>query len=238
MKNLVTLQARSPPPLFCESPSERAASSGENLLPLIIEICRSVDNIKAGDNEVDVSKPVAVSPLLFQIACIDYCPETLAGRHRHVRGDQSADRLNDVLQRTAIVLVVLEQLCFYIGGFGSVPGVSPDYSLQSGRVVTCPLKTQKTSDIFKAVRINREIDVLMYKFPPGAATAFIKRKDDSVGREDGRPSPIPIAPKHCIDMCMYAVVSCVWVTGCDSNSTSKRTNTTSRDTALISQPPP
>jgi ATP-dependent exoDNAse (exonuclease V) alpha subunit len=51
-------------------------------------------------------------------------------------------------------------------------------------------------------------------------------------------SPDNRSPKHCIDMCMYAVISCVWVTGCDSNSTSKRTNTTSRDTALISQPPP
>ncbi len=29
----------------------------------------------------------------------------------------------------AIVLVVLKQLCFYIGGFGSVPDVSPDDSL-------------------------------------------------------------------------------------------------------------
>jgi hypothetical protein len=37
----------------------------------------------------------------------------------------------------------------------------------------------------------------------------------------GRAYPIPIAPKHCIDMCMYVMISCVWVSGCDSNSTSK-----------------
>jgi hypothetical protein len=50
--------------------------------------------------------------------------------------------------------------------------------------------------------------------------------------------PVPVASKHCIDMCMYTVVSCLCATGCDSNMASKRTNTTSRDTVLISQPPP
>jgi len=67
-----------------------------------------------------------------------------------------------MLQCAAIVLVVLKQLCFDIGGFRLVPAGSPDYGLQTGRVFISPLKTDEASDILKAVRVNGEVDVLMY----------------------------------------------------------------------------
>jgi len=115
---------------------------------------------------------------------------------------------------------------------------------RNGQIWTVPLEEQGgrlkagKPEQFLKTSFN---DVYAVFSPDGRWLAYRSNesgKNEVYVRAFPPPSSIPIAPKYYIDMCMYAVVSCVWVTGCDSNSTSKRTNTTSRDTALISQPPP
>src|SRR5580692_4407362 len=86
----------------------------------------------------------------------------MTGRGWHVRGDQTTDRLNDVLQRAAIVLVVLKQLSFDVRSFRFVPMLPPNYGLQSCRAFVGPFKPKESPDIFKAIRIDREVDVRMY----------------------------------------------------------------------------
>jgi hypothetical protein len=67
-----------------------------------------------------------------------------------------------VLQCTAIVLVVLKQLSFDIGGVSLVPILPPNYGLQPCGVFLGPLKPKKAANIFKAIGIDGKIVVRMY----------------------------------------------------------------------------
>ena len=68
-----------------------------------------------------------------------------------------------MLQCTAIVLVVSEQLGFDVSVLGLVPTLPPEYGLQPcGGFTVGPFKSKKAPDIFKAIRVDREIDVWMY----------------------------------------------------------------------------
>jgi len=83
-------------------------------------------------------------------------------RRRRVRRDQPTDRLNNVLQCTAILLVVLKELSFDIGGVSVLPIPSRNYGLQPCGVFIGPLKPQKAANLFKATGVDRKIDVRMY----------------------------------------------------------------------------
>ena len=130
-------------------------------MTLIVEVCGSIDNIKAGQCELDFPKSVRPGTRWLQIRCIDCRTSRMAKRCWRVRGDQFADRLNNVLQCTAIVLVILKYLSFDIGGFGLVPILPPTYGLQTSGLFMGLLKPQKTANILKAVRVDRKIDVRM-----------------------------------------------------------------------------
>ena len=85
----------------------------------------------------------------------------MARRRWRLRRDQCADRLNDVLQCAAIVLVVLKHLSFDIGGFSLVPILPPKYGLQPSGLFMGPLKPKKAANIFKAIGVDQKIDVRM-----------------------------------------------------------------------------
>lgn len=65
-------------------------------------------------------------------------------------------------QCAAIVLVVLKQLSFDIRRFRRVPIVPPNYGLQACSVFVGPLKAKKARNIFKAVRVDRKVNVRVY----------------------------------------------------------------------------
>src|SRR6266852_8786017 len=108
-------------------------------------------------------KSIPMRPILSQVSSRSCFERNLKWRGCHaIWRRQVVDEFENVSQGTAIVLVVLKELSFDIGGFSLVPILPPKYGLQPCGLFMGPLKPKKVADIFKAIGVDRKVDVRMY----------------------------------------------------------------------------